>query len=180
MDKRIVVFVTALILLLLLGGFFFFAQKRSDDGPVTPTDVPATATPSADSNNQVGVPQDVTINSKKLANNYFVFERSEYEKAKAANRPILLFFYANWCPTCARQEPINVATFNNLGQTNLISFRVNYNDTDTSKEEEDLAKEFGVPYQHNFYLLNQSGEQISHFQGQTSEEMLKKEISVVK
>lgn len=182
MDRKVVVFVTAAILLLLLGSFFVLSQNRNGDESNTPTNVPAiTNQPNqatVSSNNQT-TPTDVTINSRKLANNYFVFEKSEYEKAKVANRPILLFFYANWCPTCARQEPINVRTFDSLGNTNLIIFRVNYNDSETSSDEDNLAKELGIPYQHNFRLFDSNGKLVDSFQGDTSEDSLSEKLSKI-
>lgn len=166
------------ILLILVFALNFAADEVTQNQDRTATTVPV-ATDSASSATSSAVPQEVTINSTKLANNYFVFERSEYEKAKAANRPIFLFFYANWCPTCARQEPINVVTFNSLTSSNVIGFRVNYNDSDTSDDEEGLAKEFGVRYQHTFFTLDSKGQQVDKFLGDTTEAQLKEFLAKV-
>ena len=38
--------------------------------------------------------------------------------------------------------------FNELTTDKAIGFRVNYNDSDTDTNEEALAREFGVAYQH--------------------------------
>jgi len=72
-----------------------------------------------------------------------------------------------------------VSTFNSLGQSNLIGFRVNYNDSDTSSDERDLAQQFGVRYQHTMFTFDSSGEQIDKFLGQTSSETLKASFSKV-
>ncbi len=155
----------------------FLGSSGDSENPVTSeTTVPVATSSSTMTDNPTGAkpqPKEVTINAAKLANNYFIYEKSEYEKAKAANRPILIFFYANWCPTCARQEPINVATFNSLTSSNVIAFRVNFNDSDTSPDEEALAEEFGVTYQHTFFTLDSSGEQVDKFLGDTSSEEVK-------
>jgi len=112
------------------------------------------------------------IKSDKLANNYFVFTKEAYETAKTYKQPIFLFFYANWCPTCAKQEPIVVKTFNDLGKNSAIGFRVNYNDSATSQDEKDLAKEFGVRYQHTMFVLDREGSQSEKFLGQTDQDTL--------
>ncbi len=154
------------------------ADKVNESQPNSSTQVPV-STSSAATSSSSAQPQAVTINSQKLATNYFVYEKSEYEKARSANRPIFLFFYANWCPTCAVQEPLTVATFNSLTNSNVIGFRVNYNDSNTSSDEEALAKEFGVRYQHTLFTLDSSGKQVDKFLGDTSEAKLKEAFAKV-
>lgn len=170
--------VAATILILVVIGLNLAADKVNEGQTNSSTKVPF-ATSSATTATDAVQPQPVTINSPKLASNYFVYERSEYEKAKAANRPVYLFFYANWCPTCAAQEPLTVETFNSLTNSNLIGFRVNFNDSDTSEDEKELAKEFGVRYQHTMFTLDSSGKQIDKFLGATTEAALKQSFAKV-
>ena len=77
------------------------------------------------------------------------FMREDYEAALKTDKLIVLYFYANWCPICA-EETVNALypAFNELETGQVIGFRVNYRDSDTEKAEEDLAREFGVSYQH--------------------------------
>jgi len=84
---------------------------------------------------------------------YLDFNKVDYEKALKEKKKILLYFYANWCPTCRIEQPKTFAAFNELNDPNLIGFRVNYRDSDTDAGEEALAKEFGVSYQHTKVLL---------------------------
>lgn len=82
------------------------------------------------------------------------FVKSDYEKAKASDKLVVLYFYANWCPIC-KVEVANALypAFNELTDERVIAFRVNYNDSDTDADEMALAREFGVGYQHTKVFL---------------------------
>ena len=84
---------------------------------------------------------------------YLEFNKDDYEKALKENKKIFLYFYANWCPICKAEQPNTFAAFNELKDQNLIGFRVNFRDSDTDADEEALAKEFGVSYQHTKIIL---------------------------
>jgi thioredoxin 1 len=34
------------------------------------------------------------------------FNQAQFEQAKTAGRPVVVFFHADWCPTCRVQQPI--------------------------------------------------------------------------
>lgn len=95
------------------------------------------------------------------------FNREDYEKALADGRPIALFFYANWCPTCRVQFPKMQEAFDQMlafsysGWFDVVGFRINYNDSDTDDFERQLARDFGVAYQHTKVLINQQGERVA-------------------
>ena len=84
---------------------------------------------------------------------YLDFNKADYDKALNEKSKILLYFYANWCPICKREQVDNFAAFNEINEPDLIGFRVNYRDSDTDANEEALAKEFGVSYQHTKVIL---------------------------
>jgi len=88
------------------------------------------------------------------------FNKIDYDKALKEKALIILYFYANWCPTCKKEtaEALYPA-FNELNEENIIGFRVNYNDNQTDSDEKALAKEFGVAYQHTKVFLK-NGERI--------------------
>ena len=76
------------------------------------------------------------------------FNQADYQKALDSGKTVFLYFYANWCPVCKVEEPVLRAAFDALDRGDLIGFRVNYRDSDTDSAEEDLARQFGVAYQH--------------------------------
>lgn len=86
---------------------------------------------------------------------YLEFNKADYEKALKEKKKILLYFYANWCPICRAEQPETFAAFNEINDPDLIGFRVNYRDSGTDSDEEALAKEFGVSYQHTKVLLKE-------------------------
>jgi len=112
--------------------------------------------PSADKTSEVSYSGSILAGSKSLV---LDFNQSDYEKALAAKKNIVLYFYASWCPICRREVPDMYAAFNSLNDESLVAFRVNYNDSDTDNDEVALARQFGVPYQHTKVFLK-NGERI--------------------
>ena len=89
---------------------------------------------------------------------YLAFNKSDYEKALKENKVILLDFYANWCPICRGEEPVLKEAFNKFNSDKVVGFRVNYKDIDTDKSEEELARQFNIPYQHTKVVLKDGKE----------------------
>ncbi len=87
---------------------------------------------------------------------YLEFNKEDYDKALKENKKILLYFYANWCPLCKKENPEVIAAFNELNDPSIVGFRVNYKDSDTNADEEALAIKFNIPYQHTKVILKDS------------------------
>ena len=85
---------------------------------------------------------------------------SDYAKAQDSGKLIVLYFYANWCPICKEEVSSSLLpAFNELERDDVIGFRVNFNDSDTDKSEQELARQFGVAYQHTKVFLK-NGERV--------------------
>jgi thiol-disulfide isomerase/thioredoxin len=87
------------------------------------------------------------------------FNQADYDKAIASDKLVLLYFYANWCPICRAEFPKMQQAFDQLSGSEVVGFRVNYNDTKITDQEKALAQKFGVAYQHTKVALR-NGERI--------------------
>ena len=88
------------------------------------------------------------------------FTKADYETAIKTNKLVVLYFYANWCPIC--KEEVKSAlypAFNELTTDKVIGIRINYKDSDTTQDEVELARQFGVSYQHTKVFLK-NGKQV--------------------
>lgn len=88
-----------------------------------------------------------------------VFTKSDYDSAVASDKLVVLYFYANWCPICKAEFPKMQEAFNEITSDKVVGFRINYNDNQTDNDEKNLAREFGVAYQHTKVFLK-NGERI--------------------
>lgn len=94
----------------------------------------------------------------------------ELLQSTAATRRVL-FFYANWCPTCKAADGSFTKDLAQLpGDVTLI--KVNYNDTETDQVEKDLAKQYGITYQHTFVQIDAAGKEITKWNGGQTAELL--------
>jgi len=88
------------------------------------------------------------------------YNKADYDTAIASDKLVVLYFYANWCPIC--KEELASATypaFDKLTTEEVVGIRINYKDSDTDKDEEDLARKYGIAYQHTKVLIR-NGKQI--------------------
>ncbi len=98
---------------------------------------------------------------------YTDYSAAAVTEAQSNGKYVLLFFYADWCPTCKVQDPIMTDLFNSLPEdSNVVAFRTDY---DTEKE---LKKQYSITLQHSFVLLAPNGEVLTTFVGQNTQNQL--------
>lgn len=171
--------IIALAAAALIGGGLLLASRDPQAQPaVTVDQSPVTDTqPTDKTDNAPAATSEFTASGQQIVGNYYEYSKADYEAAKAAQRPIFLFFYANWCPTCAKQEPVVRELMSDIADESklddLVAFRVNFNDNATDKDEEALAKELGVTYQHTMFVFDEDGKQLNKWLSQTSKELLR-------
>ncbi len=144
-------------MLLAVGGLAYFMIQN------VATDRPATTPTGVTSFESTGETDEPSVAGK-----YVSFTESAL--ANSSGRRVL-FFYANWCPTC-RPADTNIQANEGRLPTDLTVFRVNYNDSDTDAAEKALAQKYGVTYQHTFVQINTDGAEIAKWNGGALPELL--------
>lgn len=82
------------------------------------------------------------------ASPFIEFNQSDYELSQKNGDVALLWYYANWCPTCRVEQGSIEAAVSEFDKSGIVVFRVNINDSDTSDAEVATAREFGVAFRH--------------------------------
>ncbi len=90
------------------------------------------------------------------------FDQAQYEQARAAGKPVVVYFHADWCPTCRAQQPIVDKLSKEAGFTPVTIFEADF-DTQT-----DLEKALKVTQQSTFVVFKQ-GHEVTRSTGQTQE-----------
>lgn len=93
--------------------------------------------------------------------------------AKTAANKRVLFFYASWCPTCNAADANFKANLDKLPQ-DLALIKVNYADPETDATEKELAKKYGITYQHTFVQIDADGKELAKWNGGQINELLAK------
>lgn len=150
------ILLASLVIILVIGGFTVFnlSQKSSQVAPMVQQD------------QGVGQKEEEQF---KNDSRYLEYSKTAFESSSGSRR--VLFFYANWCPICKPAD----ASFRN--QESLIPqdvrvIRVNYSDSDTDQDEKDLAKKYGITYQHTFVQIDSLGQEVTTWNGGQIEQLL--------
>lgn len=143
-------FITIFLMIVVIGLVYYFASTRQSSNDENKK--------SKKSENEIVVPtENGKYSGAVLAGEsspLLDFTKSDYEAFLKTDKLIVLYFYANWCPICRAEFPLMQEAFNELLTDNVIGFRVNYNDDQTDSDEKNLAREFGVAYQHTKVFVN--------------------------
>ncbi|OOG64408.1 thiol reductase thioredoxin [Rhodanobacter sp. B04] len=90
------------------------------------------------------------------------FNQAKFDQARAAGQPVVVYFHADWCPTCRVQQPI-VARLAVEPQLKAVTiFEADF-DTETA-----LEKTLKVGQQSTFVVFSH-GHEVARSTGQTQE-----------
>lgn len=152
-----------IILIVIIGVFFLFASKNEKSIKIV---TPVTETIENKDKAIETKPETQSIQPKSR---YIIHSQATFEQFIGKKR--ILFFYANWCPTC---RPVNndlLSNFDKIPQ-DFIVIRINYNDTETDTFEKELAKKYSITYQHTFVQIDEDGNEITKWNGGDFENLL--------
>lgn len=151
--------IVGLLVVVLLGGVGLYALRNRTSPTSQSVDQPGAIVPTQ---NEAGTVEQGT--------RYLPFSPEVLAGTTTTRR--VLFFYANWCPTC---KPANEGFIENASQipTDVTVIRVNYNDNDTDQAEKDLAQQYGITYQHTYVQIDEQGQEVTKWNGGGLDELLR-------
>ncbi|NCN06651.1 MAG: redoxin domain-containing protein [Candidatus Pacebacteria bacterium] len=162
--------ILGLVVLLVVGGVvgaaLLFSQKNEGGMAIQQTEIVDESMEKKDAS----APASPVMESEKMMNQQYM-EYSPEQIIATTDKRRVLYFYANWCPTCAPADKDFRENFSQLPE-DLVVLRVNYNDSDTDGAEKELAKKYGVTYQHTFVQIDAEGEKITVWNGGMIPELL--------
>lgn len=160
MNKGIII--AGIIILGLVGGGWYFANQQSKQAEQARMAQEKAAMKAKEEAGKM-------MPDKKAVSRYVEYSKATFDGA--ANKRRVLYFYANWCPIC---RPIDINFKENVSKIpeDVVVIRVNYNDSDTDQEEKDLAKKYGITYQHTFVQIDSQGKEVAKWNGGQIDELL--------
>ncbi len=142
------------IVVVLAGGAFYVSNLRQASSETgTPKDIVGNPT-------IVMTPGDET---EKETSRYVVYSKSAFDAAKGKKR--VYFFHAPWCPTCRPADAQFQANVDSIPE-DVILFKTDY-DSST-----DLKKQYNVTYQHTFVLVDDTGREVTKWNGGSINELV--------
>ncbi len=171
-------FAIFIILVLVGAGIYFFNQSQynlsdtySDDAMMKKDDSMEKTDSLVDSmeGSDSGMEKsDGSMDESGGHGQYIEFSESALQ---SANGKRVLFFYANWCPTCRPADEDFKQNSAELPE-GLTIIRVNYNDSDTDAAEKALAQKYGITYQHTYVQIDEEGNEVAKWNGGQTEKLL--------
>ncbi len=92
-----------------------------------------------------------------------VYDKAQFDKLMAEGKPVVVDFYANWCPTCKAQKPSVQALATDPVLKELTIFVADYD------KEKELKKALRVSSQSTFVVFK-GGKEVARSTGQTKKE----------
>ncbi len=112
---------------------------------------------------------------------YIRYNKADHDKALAEGKVIYFYFYANWCPICAKERPNILAAFNEMNYPNAIGFEVHFNDNEVTPDDENISRQFGISYQHSTIIhvvgVDKTGKEAFRSLQPISKETIKEKIA---
>ena len=181
MNKNTMIVIGVILLAVVGGGIFLVNQQyKNTQEAVMQKDI---STPHKNAAIQEEIPEqealekqgetmmkkDVDKISQSNSSRYVEYSKTVLDQA--ADKRRVLYFYATWCPSCKVANEDFTANQNKIPQ-DVVVIRTNYNDPNTDQEEKDLARKYGITYQHTFVQIDARGNEITKWNGGQTDELV--------
>lgn len=159
--NRMLLIIGAIAVLVIVGtGYYYISnQPQQPSGALIQEEA-----------TDIAIEEEQNATSEAMENGSYVpYSQTALENSPKMKR--ILYFYANWCPTC---RPVNRELQENEAKfpEGVRVIRVNYNDTDTDEAEKELAKQYAITYQHTFVLIDENGKELKKWNGGGLDEII--------
>lgn len=164
MNQNKIIAITAVVILLGAGAFFLSQNSSPSTSGTNSEAMMEKDADLGDDDAMMEGDDKMEKNDTMMADGGTYVEHSPGVVESASNTRRVLFFYANWCPTC---QPSDADFRNNEADipSDVTVIRVNYNDDDTDDAEEALANKYNVSYQHTFVQIDSNGNEVTTWNG---------------
>lgn len=156
----------AFIILLLLvilasGGTVFYYSNQPSESPLESRQ--QTDEVKTENTQSIKIPPNETSELPSASHGFYEFYSQDgYGYSKASKK--VLFFFADWCPTCKESDEDFKSNIDKLPE-DVAVFKVHYKDSGAWDEEKALAERYGITYQHTFVQLDEEGHEITKWNG---------------
>ncbi|KKQ34380.1 MAG: hypothetical protein US51_C0041G0002 [Microgenomates group bacterium GW2011_GWA2_37_6] len=176
MNRNILIVIGVVVLVLGGGGLFIASQQSSSTEEAKMAQEKAEmaekeAMQAKEAAMKKEGSEDGAMMKKDSSSRYVEYSKLAFDQSLDKRR--VLYFYASWCPIC-RPADADFKKNSSKIPEDAVVIRVNYNDPDTDQEEKDLAKKYGITYQHTFVQIDVQGKEITKWNGGQTDELLAK------
>lgn len=166
MKNQSLLIIAAVIILLAGGAFLYSQSQKTPDAMMDKTGDQMMKDDSLMQEDEMMKEDEDSMmqdDGAMMSDRYVAYTPQAF--AAASNEKRVLYFHADWCPTC---RPFNaeLSTRTDEIPSGVVVFKTNY-DTENA-----LKQKYGITYQHTFVIVDSAGNEVSKWNGGSVDQFL--------